>query len=147
MDCSPPGSCAPEISRARILAAAAAAASLQSCPTLCGPIDISPPGFPSLGFSRQEHWSGLPFSSPMHESQKWKGSRSLVSNSSDPMDCSLPGFSVHGIFQAIVLEWVAISFSRESSWPRDWTQISCIVSKMLDHLRHQGSPMEHGRPN
>ena len=42
----------------------------------------------------------------------------------DPMDCSLPGSSVHGIFQARVLEWVAISFSRGSSWPRDqsWFQ-------------------------
>ena len=43
---------------------AAAAKSLQSYPTLCDPIDGSPPGSPSLGFSRQEHWSGLPFSSP-----------------------------------------------------------------------------------
>ena len=50
--------------------AAAAAKSLQSCPTLCNPIDGSPPGFPSLGFSRQEHWSGLPFPSPRHESEK-----------------------------------------------------------------------------
>ena len=49
---------------------AAAAASLQSCPTLCDPIDGSPPGSPSLGFSRQEHWSGLPFPSPMLESEK-----------------------------------------------------------------------------
>ena len=55
-------------------AAAAAAKSLQSCPTLCDPIDGSPPGSPSLGFSRQEHWSGLPFPSPMHESEKWKWS-------------------------------------------------------------------------
>ena len=43
---------------------AAAAKSLQSCPTLCDPIDGNPPGSPSLGFSRQEHWSGLPFPSP-----------------------------------------------------------------------------------
>ena len=43
---------------------AAAAKSLQSCPTLCDPIDGSPPGSLSLGFSRQEHWSGLPFPSP-----------------------------------------------------------------------------------
>ena len=51
--------------------AAAAAKSPQSCPTLCDPIDGSPPGPPaSLGFSRQEHWSGLPFPSPMHESEK-----------------------------------------------------------------------------
>ena len=39
---------------------------------------------PSLGFSRQEHWSGLPFPSPMHESEKWKGSRSVVSDSYRP---------------------------------------------------------------
>ena len=118
----------------------------------------------SLGFSRQEHWSGLPFPSPMHESEKWKGSCSVVSDPqrphglqpsrllhpwdfpgksigvgchcvgcyfllqcrkvkseievaqscltrSDPMNCSLPGSSVHGIFQARVLEWVATAFS------------------------------------
>jgi len=50
--------------------AAVAAASLQLCPTLCDPIDSSPPGFPSLEFSRQEHWSGLLLPSPMHESEK-----------------------------------------------------------------------------
>ena len=47
----------------------------------------------------------------------------------DPMDCSLPGSSIHGIFQARILEWVAISFSRRSSRPRDWTWISCIVGR------------------
>ena len=45
------------------------------------------------------------------------------------MDCSLPGSSVHGIFQAIVLEWIAISFSRGSSQPRDQTQVSRIVDR------------------
>ena len=60
---------------------AAATKLLQSCPTLCDPIDGSPPGFPSLGFSRQEHWSELSFPSQMHESEKWKGSRSVVSDS------------------------------------------------------------------
>ena len=49
--------------------AAAAAKSLQSCLTLCDPRDGSPPGSPSLGFSRQEHWSGLPLPSPMHEGE------------------------------------------------------------------------------
>ena len=44
----------------------------------------------------------------------------------DPIDCSLPGSSVHGIFQARILEWVAISYSRESSQPRDRTHRSCI---------------------
>ena len=52
------------------ITAAAAAKSLQSCLTLCNLIDGSPPGAPSLGFSRQEHWSGLPFPSPVHESEK-----------------------------------------------------------------------------
>ena len=47
----------------------------------------------------------------------------------DPMDCSLPGSSVHGIFQATVLEWIAISFSRGSSQPRDQTLVSCIVDR------------------
>ena len=65
-------------------AAAAAAKSLQSCPTLCDPVDGGPPAPPSLGFSRQEHWSGLPFPSPMHESEKWKWSRSVVSDSLQP---------------------------------------------------------------
>ena len=48
---------------------AAAAKSHQLCPTLCDPIDGSPQAS-VLGFSRQEHWSGLPFPSPMHESEK-----------------------------------------------------------------------------
>ena len=73
--------------------AAAAAKSLQSCPTLCNPIDGSPPGSP-----------------------------------------------IPGILQARTLEWVAISFSRGSSQPRDRTQVSCIVSKTLYHLSHHGSP-------
>ena len=153
--------------------AAAAAKSLQSCLTLCDPIDGSPPGSLSLGFSRQEHWSGLPFPSPMQESEKWKWSCSVVSNSPwppglqptrllhpwdspgknsgvschcllqcrkvksesevaqscltlcDPMDCSLPGSSVHGIFQARVLEWVAIAFSARtcSRYQNHWGSI------------------------
>ena len=63
---------------------AVAAKSLQSCLTLCDPIDGRPPGSPSLGLSRQEHWSGLPFPSPMHENEKWKWRRSVVSDSSQP---------------------------------------------------------------
>ena len=57
----------------------------------------------------------------------------------DPMDCSLPG-SVHGIFQTRILEWVAISSSRGSSWPRGWTHISCVscigrwILYQLSHL-------------
>ena len=47
----------------------------------------------------------------------------------DPMECSLPGSSVQGIFQAIVLEWFAISFSRASSQIRDWTRVFRIVDR------------------
>ena len=140
-------------------AAAAAAKSLQSYPTLCDPIDGSPPGSlvpgilqartlewvaicfsnawkwkvkvkafsrvrpsvtpwtavyqapPSLGFSRQEHWSELPFPSPMHESQKWKWSRSVMSHSSQPLGLQPTSLSIHGILQARVLEWGAVAFS------------------------------------
>ena len=95
----------------RYICISAAAKSLQSCRTLCDPIDGSPPASLFLGFSRQEHWSGLPFPSPMHESEKWKWSHSVVSDPQRPHDCSLPGASVHGIFQARVLEWGAIAFS------------------------------------
>ena len=57
----------------------------------------------------------------------------------DPMDCSTPSFSVHGILQARILEWVAISFFNRSSWPRDWTYISYYqVDSLL--LSHWGSP-------
>jgi len=47
------------------------------------------------------------------------------------MDCSSPGSSVHGISQARILEWVAISFSRGSSQPRDQTHISCIAGEFF----------------
>ena len=133
-----------------LITANTAAKSLQSCPTLCNPIDSSPPGSPvpgilqartlewvaiffsnawkwkvkvkslsriwllaipwtaayqaslSMGFSRQEYWSGLPLPSP------WP-------------------HIVHGILQVRILEWVAFSFSRGSSQPRDWTQVFCIA--------------------
>ena len=59
----------------------------------------------------------------------------------NPMDYSLPDCSVHGIFQARVLEWVAISFSRGFFWPRDWTQVSCIGSPVLLPLALPGNPL------
>ena len=129
-------------------AAAAAAKSLQLCPTLWDPIDGSPPGSPvpgilqartlewvaisfsiawkvkvkslsrvrllatpwtaayqappSMGFSRQEYWSGLPLPSPMD-------------------------YTVYGILQVRILEWVVFPFSKGSSQPRDQTQGSWIV--------------------
>ena len=57
----------------------------------------------------------------------------------DPMDCSPPGSSVLGILQARILEWVAMPSSRESSQPRDQTQVSCIAGDFFffNHLSHQ----------
>ena len=63
-------------------------------------------------------------------SQEWSV-LSLVAQSCptlcNPMDCNLPGSSIHGILQARILEWVAMPSSRASSQPRDWTQVSCIT--------------------
>ena len=64
----------------------------------------------SLGFSRQEHWSGLPFPSPMHACMHAKSIQSWPTLC-DPTDSSPRGSSAHGILQARILEWVAISFS------------------------------------
>ena len=62
------------------------------------------------------------------------------------MGYSPPGSSVHGISQTRILEWLAVSFSRRSFWPRDWTQVSCIAGSLLYfswilyQLSHQGNP-------
>ena len=88
-----------------------AAKSLQSCPTLCDPIDGSPPGstVPGILQARTLEWVAISFSNAW----KWKVKVKLLSHVrlSNPMDCSPPGSSVHGIFQARVLEWGAIAFS------------------------------------
>ena len=94
---------------------AAAAKSLQSCLTLCDPMDGSPPGSPIPGIlqARTLEWVAISFSNA------WEESESEVTQScltlSDPMDFNLPDSSVHGIFQARVLEWGAIAFS-VTSW-------------------------------
>ena len=61
----------------------------------------------------------------------------------DPMEYSPPGSSVHGILQPRTLEWVAISFSRGSSQPRDWTQVLLHCRQTLYHLSHKGSLSSH----
>ena len=58
-------------------------------------------------------------------------SHSVMSNSCYPMLCSPPGFSVHSILQARILEWITIPFSRGSSWPRDRTLVSCIAGRFF----------------
>ena len=73
----------------------------------------------------------------MISKRKWRWSHVQLC---DNMDCSSPGLSVHGVSQARILEWVAISFSRGSSPPRDQTQVSLIAGRWLP-LSHQGSPM------
>ena len=60
---------------------------------------------------------------------KWSEVAQLYLTLCDPMDSSLPGSAIHGIFQARILEWAAISFSRGSSQPRDRTQVSCIADR------------------
>ena len=90
----------------------AAAKSLQLCPTLCDPIDGSPPGSPLLGIlqARTLECVGhflLQCMKVKSESEVTQSCPTL----SDPMDCSLPASSVHEIFQARVLEWGAIAFS------------------------------------
>ena len=85
-------------------AAAAAAKSLQSCLTLCDPIDGSPSGSPVPGIlqARTLEWVAV--------CMKVKSEREFTQSCPtlrDPMDCSLPGSSIHGIFQARVLEWGA----------------------------------------
>ena len=60
----------------------------------------------------------------------------------DPVDCRLPGFSIHGILQARLLEWVTISFSRGSSRPRDQTQVSHIEGRRFNLWATRESPYD-----
>ena len=85
--------------------------------------------FKHLTSYRRKFWT-LPHNEKMINGNS-RCSRQLLSRVwlCDPMDCSVPGSSVHAIFQARVLEWVAISFSRRSSRPRDRTCISRIVGR------------------
>ena len=153
------------------------AKSLQSCPTLCDPMDCSPPGSAvHWGFSRQEHWSGLtcpppghlpnsgkltpkltPLVSPALADRFFSGSTTwevptyplevdtsvaqLCLTLCDPVDSSLPGSSVYGVFPARILEWVAISFSRGSSQLRDGTWVSCIAGRCFMVWAAREAPM------
>ena len=68
-----------------------------------------------------------------------------MSDSCDPMNCSLPGSSVHGILQARILEWVAIAFSRWTSWPRNWTQSSHIAGRYFTNWAMQEAQIIYNR--
>ena len=103
-------------SQMQLAAAAAAAKLLQLCPTLCDPIDGSPPGSPHpWDFPGKNTGVGCHF---LLQCLKVKSEREVTQSCltlSDPMDCSLPGSSIHGIFQARVLEWSAIAFSADAT--------------------------------
>ena len=92
-----------------IAAAAAAAKSLQLCPTLCNPIDGSPPSssVPGILQARILEWVAISFSNACMHAKSLQSCPTLC----EPMDSSPPGSSFHGILQARILEWVAISFS------------------------------------
>ena len=125
------------------------------------PMDCSPPGSSVHGISqaRISEWVAIPFCRGSCQPRdrtyvscigRWilyQGATREVLSSANllcvckslscvwlfvtPMDCSPPGSSIHGIFQARILEWVAISFSRRSSWPRDGTRVSCIAGRFF----------------
>ena len=93
---------------------------------LCRPLLLLPPIPPSVRV----------FSNKSALRMRWPKSWSVSVTQScpplcDPMDCSPPGSSVHGILQARILEWVAIPFSRGSSWTRDWTWVSFIAGRFF----------------
>ena len=91
--------------------------------------------------SRQVEGGCLVQCSMCNDSMKWKWN--LITQSCltlcNPMDGSPPGSSVHRIHQARILNWIAISFSRGSSQPRDWTRGIPHCRQMLYHLSHQGT--------
>ena len=94
---------------------------------------------PSLGFSRQKHWSGLPFPSPMHERESEVAQPCLTL--SNPMDCSPPDSSIHGIFQARVLEWGAIAFS--DTYPMTQQLYSYLFKRSENIQLHKDSKNVH----
>ena len=124
----------------------------RSGPTLCDPLDYSSPAPLFMEFSRKEYWSGLPFHTPgifltqglnlhvlhllhwqvdslllvppLYYTNKDCVWAQLCPTHHDPMDCSPSGSSVCEIFQARILEWIAIFSSRGSSQPRDQTCVS-----------------------
>ena len=96
---------------------------------------------PSLGFSRQEHWNGWPFSSPTQESEKWEWSRSVVSDCVRPHGLQPTRLLHPWIFQARVLEWGAFAYSRAlgtinltPSHRREWVLISTQIRTIPSHL-------------
>ena len=132
------------------------------------PVDCSPPGSSVHGIFRQEYWSGLLFVPPRvlpdpgikPKSPAWQVDSLALSHQGslqrlclcacsvclilcDPINCGPAGSSVHGIFQERIGEWVAISFSRGSSQPRDQSQVSCVscIGRQILTTAKPGNPI------
>ena len=110
--------------------AAAAAKSLQSCPTLCDCIDGSPPGspVPRIDPPGKNTGVGCHFLLQCMKVKSESEVAQLYLTLCDPMDCSLPG-SVHGILQAGVLEWVATAFSERKLSAEELMLLNCCVGE------------------
>ena len=93
-------------------------------------------------YARENIWTS------MYQYGKWKVwvAQSCLTPC-DPRDCSSPGSLVHGIFQARILEWVAIFFSRVFSQPRDRTQVSCIAGRFLTVWATREAPVREDHYN
>ena len=109
------------------------AKSLQSCPTLCDPMDSSPPSSSVHGIlqARALEWVAISFSNACLHAK----SLQLCPTLCDPMDRKPPGSSVHGILQVRILEQLAISSSRGSSQPRDQIPVSCIAGRFFTAIQ------------
>ena len=150
--CSPLGQS--WVLRACVLIHMCACVHAQLCLTLCNPMDCDPAGSSLHGIlqARTLEWVAVSFSKGSSQprdqtcvslslalaggffttSGTWERKSEVTQTCPtlcDSVDCSPPGFSIHGVFQARMLEWVAISFSRGSSLPRDRTQVSCIEGR------------------
>ena len=124
-----------------LYAAATAAKSLQSCPLCATPLTAAHHAPPSLGFSRQEHWSELPFPSPMHESEKWKGSHWVLSDSSRPHGLQptrlvrpweFPGKST-GVGCHCLLHSFCRALAKLGGWKDSWPGLGYVAYPWTSH--------------
>ena len=142
MCCSPPGSSDHGISQTKILGYVAISFSKGSfcgiehvSPALAGRFFTtdhqgSPYRWPNITNYREMQIKTIRYHfTAVRKWSEWNKVAQSCPTLCNPMDCSIPGSSIHGILQARILEWVAIFFSRGSSWPRDRTRVSCIAGR------------------